>query len=80
MPESFVPGASVSAVAMRHDVTAPTLRNWRGQALRGEPGPAPRVPAVAAAVPVVVDEDAAPGIRAAAERIGEAMARLTGSA
>ena len=34
--ESFVPGASANAVAMRHGVDASTLRHWRGQALRGE--------------------------------------------
>ena len=58
--EGFVPGASLNAVAMRHGVDASTLSSWRGQALRGEPGPVPRVPAVPAVVPVVVGEDAAP--------------------
>ena len=56
--ESFVPGASVSAVAMRHGVDASTLSKWRGQAMRGELGLVPGVPAVPAVVPVVVDEGA----------------------
>ena len=58
--ESFVPGALVSAVAIRHGVTASTLSQWRRQAVRGELGPVPGVPAAPAVVPVVVGEGADP--------------------
>lgn len=64
--ESFVPGASVSAVATRHGVTASTLSQWRRQAVRGELGPVPGVPAVPAVVPVVIGEGADPSTSAPA--------------
>ena len=54
--EIFLPGASIRAVAIRHDVAESTIRSWRGQAMRGELGPVPGVPPAPAVVPVVVDE------------------------
>ena len=63
--ESFVPGVSVNDVATRHGVTASTLSQWRGQAVRGELGPVPGVPRVPAVPAVVlVGEGASPSTSA----------------
>src|SRR5581483_6725309 len=52
--ETFVPGASVSVVARRHDVNANQVFKWRLQYHRGELGEGGRVPA--GFVPVAVME------------------------
>ena len=62
--EIFLPGASIRAVAIRHDVAESTIRSWRGQAMRGELGPVPGVPPAPAVVPVVVDEGGVPSTSA----------------
>ena len=58
--ESFLSDVSARAVATRHGVAESTLRVWRRQAVQGDLGPVPGVPAMPAVVPVVVDEGAAP--------------------
>ena len=58
--ETFLPGASINAVAVRHGVAESTLRSWRKRAARGNFGPVPGVPAAPAVVPVVVDDGAEP--------------------
>ena len=73
--ESFVPGASVNAVAMHHGVDASTLSSWRRQAVRGELGPVPGIAAVPAVVPLVLDECAAPTSAPVASPGGHATQR-----
>lgn len=71
--QTLAAGASVSAVARRHGLAPALLYTWRKRALNG---------AMAGFVPVaVVDEgrSALPGVKAAKESSGEAMACMSAS-